>query len=158
MTREHAERMLGALHAAQAAFYAGEADGAAVRELLTEGVRWHVPGRNAIAGTHEGINAVLAYFARRRDLAAQSFRMHPGELLVGDGEHVAALTDGTATIAGEEHHWSTVGLYRVEASRIAEVWLLPLDPEHFDRIWTNHAEQEDRCPTRPRSCSPRSAP
>jgi len=97
MTREHAERMLGALHAAQAAFYAGEGGEAALRELLTEDVRWHVPGRNAIAGTHEGIDVVLAYFARRRKLAARSFRMHLGDLLVGDGDHVAALTDGTAT-------------------------------------------------------------
>ena len=144
MTREHAERMLHALHAAQAAFYAGEGGEAALRELLTDDVRWHVPGRNAIAGTHQGIDAVLAYFARRRELAAQSFRMHPRELLVGDGHHVAALTDGTAEIAGEEHRWSTLGLYRLEASRVAEVWLLPLDPEHFDRIWTTPTEQEDR--------------
>jgi ketosteroid isomerase-like protein len=144
MTREHAKRMLGALHAAQAAFYAGEGGESALRELLTEDVRWHVPGRNAIAGTHEGIDAVLTYFARRRKLAARSFRMHPGELLIGDGDHVAALTDGTATIAGEEHHWSTVGLYRFESSRIAEVWLLPLDADHFDRIWTNPSEEEDR--------------
>ena len=94
MTRDHAERVLQALHAAQAAFYAGEGGEAVFRELLTEDVRWHVPGRNAIAGTHEGIDAVLAYFARRRKLAARSFRMHPGDLLVGDGDHVAALTDG----------------------------------------------------------------
>jgi ketosteroid isomerase-like protein len=144
MTREHAERVLRALHAAQAAFYAGDAGEAALRELLTMDVRWHVPGRNAIAGSHEGIDAVLAYFARRRRLAARSFRMHPGELLIGDGDHVAALTDGTATIAGKQHHWSTVGLYRLEASRIAEVWLLPLDPDQFDRIWTNPTEEEER--------------
>ena len=143
MTRDDAKWILGALHAAQAAFYAGEGAEAAVRELLTEDVRWHVPGRNAIAGTHEGIDAVLAYFARRRKFAARSFRMHPRDLLVGEGDQVAALTDGTATIAGEEHHWSTVGLYRLEASRIAEVWLLPLDAEHFDHIWTNPTEQED---------------
>ena len=136
MTREHAGRVLRALHAAQTAFYAGDRDEAALREILTGDVRWHVPGRNVIAGTYEGIDAVLEYFARRGALAAQSFRMHPGDLLVGSGDRVAALTDGTATIAGEEHRWSTVGLYRIEAERVAEVWLLPLDPEHFDRVWT----------------------
>ena len=87
---------------------------------------------------------MLAYFARRRKLAARSFRMHPGDLLVGDGDHVAALTDGTATIEGEVHHWSTVGLCRFEAARIADVWLLPLEPQHFDRIWTSSSEEEDR--------------
>lgn len=144
MTSEHAERTLHALHTAQAAFYAGHGGEAGLRGLLVEEVRWHVPGRNAIAGTHEGIDAVLAYFVRRRELAARSFRMHPGELLVGDGDYIAALTDGTATIAGELHHWSTVGLYRLEGSRIAEAWLLPLDPERFDRIWTNPTEEEAR--------------
>ena len=80
---------------------------------------WRVPGDNAIAGVYEGVEAVMAYFARRRDLAARTFRMHPGELLVGDGDHVAVLTDGTATIDGEEHRWSTVGLYRFRDGRIA---------------------------------------
>lgn len=87
MTRDEAERVLRALHAAQTAFYTGEGGEAALRELLAEDVRWHVPGRNDIAGTHEGIDAVLAYFARRRKLAARSFRMHPGELLVGDRDY-----------------------------------------------------------------------
>src|SRR4051794_5814905 len=140
--RDHAERILQALHSAQAAFYAGDHDEAMLRQLLTEDVRWHVPGRNAIAGTHEGIDAVLAYFARRRELAAQSFRMHPGDLLVGNGDHVAAVTDGTATIGGEEHRWSTVGLYRLEASPISEGWLLPLDQEQFDRLWNRPPQQE----------------
>jgi SnoaL-like domain len=94
-----------------------------------------VPGRNAIAGDYRGIDAVLAYFARRRALADRTFRMHPGELLVGEGEHVASLTDGTATIGGVERRWSTVGLYRLRDGRVCACWLLPLDPETFDDIW-----------------------
>ncbi len=61
----------------------------------------------------------MGYFARRRDLAARSFRMHPGEVLVGDGEHVAVLTDGAAEIGGETRRWSTLGLYRIRDGRIA---------------------------------------
>jgi hypothetical protein len=57
------------------------------------------------------------------------------DLLTGDGDHLAALTDGAATIAGAERRWSTVGLYRVRAERIAACWLLPLDPAAFDEIW-----------------------
>ena len=54
---------------------------------------------------------------------------------VGDGEHVAMLTDGTAVIGGVERSWSTVGLYRLRGERIAACWLLPLDPAAFDEIW-----------------------
>jgi hypothetical protein len=59
-----------------------------LRALLAPDIVWHVPGS-----------------ARRRDLADRTFRMHPGELLVGDDDHVAAC------------------------------WLLPLDAAEFDRIW-----------------------
>jgi len=50
------------LYQAQGAFYAGVPD-SELRELLTEDVVWHVPGRNAIAGSYEGIEAVMGYFA-----------------------------------------------------------------------------------------------
>ena len=138
MERDAAAELLGRLHGAQGAFYAGGSDGA-LRGLLADDIVWRVPGDNAIAGVYQGVEAVMAYFARRRDLAARTFRMHPGELLVGDGEHAAMLTDGTATIGGEEHRWSTVGLYRFRDGRIAACWLLPLDPEAFDRIWSARA-------------------
>jgi ketosteroid isomerase-like protein len=126
--------VLARLHAAQGEFYSGGADGP-LRALLAPGVEWHVPGVNAIAGDYRGIAEVMAYFARRRDHAARTFRMHPGDVLVGEGERVAVLTDGTATIAGREERWSTVGLYRLAGERIAGCWLLPLDPAAFDRIW-----------------------
>src|SRR5215216_2791196 len=134
MNRAAATDVLRRLHAAQGAFYAGgSADD--LRAILTPDVVWHVPGSNAIAGVYEGIDAVLAYFARRRDLADRTFRMHPGETLVGERDHVAVLTDGTAVIGGEERRWSTVGLYRLRGDRVAACWLLPLDAAEFDRIW-----------------------
>jgi ketosteroid isomerase-like protein len=128
--------ILARLHEAQTDFYGG-GDEAPVRALLTEDVEWHVPGRNAIAGEYRGVEAVLEYFTRRRDLANRTFRLHPGEILVGDDCHVAALTDGTATIAGRERRWSTVGLYRIREGRIAACWLLPLDAAAFDAIWSD---------------------
>jgi ketosteroid isomerase-like protein len=134
MDRAAAVERLSRLHAAQGAFYAGgPADD--LRELLAPDVVWHVPGTNAIAGVYEGIDAVLAYFARRRDIADRTFRMHPGDVLTGGRDHVAVLTDGSAVIGGEERRWSTVGLYCFRGDRIAACWLLPLDPAAFDEIW-----------------------
>lgn len=34
---------------------------------------------------------MLAYFARRRELAERTFRIHPGEILAGEGDHVGVL-------------------------------------------------------------------
>ena len=100
-----------------------------------------MPGENAIAGDYHGRDEVLDYMRRRRDLASNTFRLHPGEVLSGDGEHVAVLTDGTATIDGVERRWSTVGLYRLRGEQVAACWLLPLDAKAFDAYW--------RCSPRP---------
>jgi ketosteroid isomerase-like protein len=134
MDRAEAQSVLARLHDAQRSFYAG-GPSEPLRAMLTVDITWTVPGRNAIAGTYRGADAVFEYFARRRELAQRSLRLHPGELLVGEGEMVASLTDGTATIGGEDQQWSTVGLYRLRDGRVAACWLLPLDPDHFDRIW-----------------------
>jgi ketosteroid isomerase-like protein len=135
MDRKEAAALLARLHEAQNRFYDGGGDGA-LRELLAPNVTWTVPGRNAIAGTYLGVEEVLGYFTRRRALADSTFRLHRRDVLAGDGDQVAALTDGTATIGGRERTWSTVGLYEVRDGRIAACWLLPLDAQAFDAIWS----------------------
>lgn len=134
MDRDTAVELLARFHDAQGAFYAGGPE-RPLRDLLAEDAVWRVPGDNPIAGTYEGIAAVMGYFAQRRALASRTFRMHPGEVLVGDGEHVAVLTDGSAHLGGAERRWSTVGLYRFRAELVAGCWLLPLDPDAFDEAW-----------------------
>lgn len=134
MERSAAEQILARLHGAQNEMYGG-GEVEAMRALLTDDVEWHVPGENAIAGTYSGIDEVLDYFRRRRELASQTLRLHPGEVLVGEAEFIASMTDGSATINGARHRWSTVGLYRLRGERIAACWLLPLDPVAFDRVW-----------------------
>ncbi len=134
---EHAiaASLLGRLHRTQGAFYSG-GDDAELRTLLTEDIAWHVPGRSPIAGDYQGYDQVLDYFTHRRGLANSTMQMHPRELPVGEGDYVASVTAGTATIGGAEHSWSTVGLYRITNGRIAECWLLLLDLIAFDRAWS----------------------
>ena len=138
MERETAIAFLEALHRAQGEFYAGGPPGP-LRALLAPDVAWHVPGRSPIAGRHAGADAVLAYMTRRRTIAAATFRMHTREILVGTGDHLAALTDGTALIAGRERRWSTAGVYRLHDGRLAECRLLPFDQAEFDEIWSADA-------------------
>jgi hypothetical protein len=134
MNRDAAIRLLDGLHAAQNEFYAG-GPGAALQQLLAPGITWTVPGDNRIAGTYRGLPEVLGYFRRRRDLADHTFRMTRRDVLAGEGNRVAALTDGFATIRNADHRWSTVGLYEVIDQRVTACWLLPLDQHAFDVIW-----------------------
>jgi ketosteroid isomerase-like protein len=140
MTRSEARRVLDRLHAAQGLFYRGGSR-KPLQALLTDDVSWTVPGRNSIAGTYRGIAEVFDYFERRRRIATRSLRLYPGEILVGDGETVARLTDGTATVNGIAYRWSTVGLYQLHDGRVAACWLLPFDPALFDMIWTQEARR-----------------
>jgi hypothetical protein len=78
---------------------------------------------------------VLGYFRRRRDRAGGTFQITRRDVLAGETDRIAALNDGSATIRGVSHRWSTVGLYDVVDQRIAACWLLPLDPHAFDVIW-----------------------
>jgi ketosteroid isomerase-like protein len=134
MNRNTAVDLLDRLHAAQNDFYGGGAV-TTLEPLFAPEIIWSVPGHNRIAGRYEGLPAVLDYFRRRRDLADGTFRMRRRDILSGEGDRIAALTDGAATVGGDDHHWSTVGLYEVAEERIAACWLLPLDQSAFDAIW-----------------------
>lgn len=134
MVKDRARVVLDRLHDVQNRVYQG-GELAELRDVLRPDVEWHVPGNNAIAGDYHGLDDVLAYLQRRRELAAATMRMYPRDLLVGEGDRVGVLTDGTATISGVDHAWSTLGLYRLAGDHIAACWLLPLDPIAFDRVW-----------------------
>jgi|SRR5579863_5768109 len=135
MDRDAAVLLLDRLHSAQNEFYGGGGE-ERLRELLTPGIAWTIPGDNRIAGEYRGIEAVFEYFRCRRDLAAGTFRMARRDVLAGEGDRIAALADGEATIDGIDRRWSTVGLYEVKGGRIAACWLLPLDPAQFNGIWS----------------------
>lgn len=137
MDRASATALLDELRQAQNEFYAG-GEGTALRSLLTPDITWIVPGDNRIAGTYHGYDDVFDYFRRRRELANGTFQLHRRDILVGDGDRLAALTDGTATIAGRHRRWSTVGIYdATNQAQIAACWLLPFDQREFDSIWSS---------------------
>jgi 2'-5' RNA ligase len=126
--------VVGRFHEAQARAYAG-GELEPLRELLSEDVVWHVPGRSLIAGEHRGVDDLLDYFDRRRQLTDASFRVTVhGAAPIGD--RVVQLADWRATRGGRERHWQTVGVFRVADGRIAECWLVPFDLRAFDEIWS----------------------
>jgi RNA 2',3'-cyclic 3'-phosphodiesterase len=121
-------------HAEQSRSYAeGAVEG--VRELLSEDVVWHVPGRSAIAGEHRGRDAVLAYFDARRRMSGATFRVTVHGI-ARIGERVVQLAGGRAEFGGRETTWETVGVFTVRDGRIAECWLVPFDQDAFDEIWS----------------------
>jgi hypothetical protein len=122
-----------AFHVAQREAYAGGSLDP-LRSWLTDDVVWHVPGHSRIAGQHRGIDAVLSYFATRRRMTDETFRIKVHGLSP-IGDRVVQLAGGTALVSGREVSWETVGIFRVADGRIAECWLVPFDLYAFDEIW-----------------------
>jgi predicted pyridoxine 5'-phosphate oxidase superfamily flavin-nucleotide-binding protein/ketosteroid isomerase-like protein len=141
VAREHPNaRLVRRFHELQGAFYTG-GPVEPLAELLAPDVRWHVPGASPIAGDYRGREPVLAYFERRRALAAATLALQVREV-VAAGEFVYQRVDGQARLAGAIRSWETVGVLRVDGERISECWLIPRDQELFDAIWG--AAERDR--------------
>jgi uncharacterized protein len=132
------------LHRRQGEMYAGGSVDSVV-ELLAGDIVWHVPGHSPIAGDHRGVEQVIAYFELRRQLANTTMRMRPGEV-ISTGDAVAQFVEGSATLDGEQVSWETFGIYRVDPEHrwIREVWLVPLDGDLFDRIWSSRQAASGR--------------
>jgi ketosteroid isomerase-like protein len=132
---EHANAILvRRFHELQGAFYGGGPI-EPLREMLAEDVRWHVPGRNAIAGDYVGRDQVLDYFKRRRKLARATFQLEVREI-VASGPLVFQLVGGSVDRGDDTRSWETAGVLRVCHGRIHECRLLPFDQYLFDEIWS----------------------
>lgn len=116
-----------------------------VVELLAGDIVWRVPGHSPIAGDHRGVEQVVAYFELRRQLANTTMRMCPGEV-ISTGDAVAQFVEGSATLDGKRVSWETFGIYSVDPEHrwIREVWLVPLDGDLFDRIWSSRQAASGR--------------
>jgi ketosteroid isomerase-like protein len=128
--------LVAELHRRQGEMYAGGSIDPVV-ELLARDIIWHVPGGSQIAGDHRGVAQVVDYFERRRELANATMSMRPGEVFF-EGDAVAQFVEGNAVLDSERVSWKTIGIYRVDIGHrwIREAWLVPLDSELFDRIWS----------------------
>jgi ketosteroid isomerase-like protein len=129
-----AGRIVERFFAAQRSMYTG-GPLEPVERLLADDVVWHVPGGSVIAGDYVGRAAVAEYFRRRRSLTGATLEIvDRGGVEIDDT--VVRLADGRATIGGRPVSWRTAGVYRVEAGRLREAWLVPLDLDHFDQVWS----------------------
>lgn len=112
------------------AFARGDLD--ALRRLMHPDVTWNEAGRNALAGTHRGIDAVLGMFAQLHALSGGSFTAD----VVGCAEIapglVAALAHDTATMPGGAIDVTNVHVFRVEDGRVVEVTAHPSDAHAVD--------------------------
>src|SRR3954451_8472809 len=85
--------------------------------ILAPDVRWHVPGRHPLAGTHHGPDEIVAFFGQ---LSRSGFRAKV-LFLEADDDRVVDVHRGWSN-RGDGHDidllWSLV--FRIEAGRVVE--------------------------------------
>jgi uncharacterized protein len=112
----------------------GKGDLEALRELMTEDVVWHVPGRSPLAGDYAGIDTVFAFFGQVFELTGGSFRVEPLTLLADD-EYGSAPVRITAHRGDRHLDVLNVQTSRMRDGRVAEFWDTTTDPAAADEFW-----------------------
>src|SRR5215213_10322250 len=103
--------------------YAAVAAGdlAAVGECFDEDAVWHLPGTNALSGTHRGWSAIRDnLLAKQGPLSGGTFRAQLLDLAVGS-EYIVAVVRATAEHAGRRLDLTVCQLMRVHNGKIVEV-------------------------------------
>ena len=110
---------------------AGDVD--ALAEVCSEDLVWRASGRGRRAGTHRGREAVLAYLASIGE-DVDRFDLTLEDILVG-GEYVSVLFRVSGLRKSRRLETNFILLFRIEGSRLAEVWSVPRDQYAVDEFW-----------------------
>ena len=110
---------------------AGDVD--ALAEVCCEDLVWHASGRGPRSGSYRGQEEVFAYLASIGE-DAERFDSTLEDILVG-GARVSVLFRVSGLRKGREIEADYVLLFRIEGSRLAEVWSIPRDQYAVDEFW-----------------------
>src|SRR5262249_49759490 len=108
---------------------------AALAEIMSPDVVWHVPGRGPLAGDLAGLEAVGAHFARLAKLSGGTARVEVHDVLAND-EHVVALHAVRTERAGKKLDLNALHLFHVRDGKITEVWTVHHDLYAWDDFWS----------------------
>ena len=110
-------------------------DMAALTNLFSEDVVWHVPGDSPISGEHRGREAVFAAFAKTVELSGGSFKIELHDVLAND-EHVVALTRATGSRQGRQLRSLDTDVYHMSNGKVTEFWSFAEDQRLTDEFWS----------------------
>jgi len=110
-------------------------DIAALREeFFDPSIRWHFPGRSAMAGHHEGAAQVAGMFGLLAELSGGTHRVELHDV-IGNDDHVVALHTTRAERAGKQLEINAIQVFHVRDGKITEAWTAHVDSYAFDEFW-----------------------
>jgi len=110
-------------------------DVAALTQLFSEALVWHVPGRSPISGEYRGRDAVFALFARTAQLSGGTFRVDLHDVLAND-EHTVALVRESASRQGKQLDSRETHIFHISNGKVTEFWGFSEDQRIQDEFWS----------------------
>jgi ketosteroid isomerase-like protein len=109
------------------AYAANDLDG--IKSILSEDIKWHIPGNHPLSGTKLGVNQVLEFF---RKLSKVALKAEPIIMGVND-KYVIDCHRNWSSIENEENLNSmSCLLWKIENNKIVEVFNFPQDQQVVD--------------------------
>ncbi len=112
----------------------GKGDIPAVLALFAEDIKWHIPGRNPLAGDYVGAEAVLGFFGKLQERSGGSFRLEVHDLLASE-DHVVALCTEIAHRGDTSLNSQTVHVWHLRDGKATEFWGAAADAYAQDEFW-----------------------
>lgn len=106
-----------------------------LRELMSDEVVWHEPGRSPLGGDYKGPAGVLELMAKLRDRSEGSFTIDIVEVF-GSPERAVVIQEETARRGGRVLDMASVVEFEIHHGRISEVTVYHEDTYHFDEFWS----------------------
>ena len=110
-------------------------DTAALTELFSEDVVWHLSGDNLISGEHKGRDAVFAVFAKTMELTGGTFNIDLHDIVAND-EHTVSLSRASASRQGKQLDLRGADIYHIRNGKVTEWWSFTEDQRLDDEFWS----------------------
>lgn len=112
-----------------------ERDLAAIQAAIPERAVWHFPGRKgALAGSHRGREAILAFLGKVVALTEGSFALEIEDVVAGD-RNAVVLFRGSGRREGRTLDNPTCLRIRIEDGQLVEIWEFVWDLYAVDEFW-----------------------
>ena len=113
------------------AFNSGDVN--TLRELFHQDAVWHAPGRNPVAGDHQGVEAILGFFARTMERTGGTFRVELHDVVAND-EHAVAIYVSRGQREERTLDNKNVLVSHIRNGRLTETWQLSEDQYAADEF------------------------
>jgi uncharacterized protein len=117
-----------------AAFARGDLD-MLQNSFFTSDVRWHYPGRSPFGGDYAGIGDVMTWLGRSFEASGGTVRIELHDV-IGNDDHVVALTTVRAEREGRTLEDHAVQVFHIQDGKATEVWTHPSDLYATDAFWS----------------------